>query len=117
MTKASSGAVISGEKTAGEVLKETALEQLYQNRQDFQTAVSDFAQSGSSLNFTYCRRRIKSLVGLEDATDEGSTDYTQWNLEKIKVQSQIAEESVLVIKGYMDEDPKIEGSSDCRAPL
>ena len=105
-----SEAVISGEKTTGEVLKETALEQLYQNRQDFQTAVSDFAQSGSSLNFTYCRRRIKSLVGLEDATDEGSTDYTHWNLEKIKVQSQMAEESVLVIKGYMDEDPKIEGS-------
>ena len=63
---------------------EAALEHLYQNRQDFQTAVSDFAQSGSSLNFTYCRRRIKSLVGLEDATDEGSTDYTHWNLEKIK---------------------------------
>ena len=89
---------------------EAALEHLYQNRQDFQDAVSDFAQSGSSLNFTYCRRRIKSLVGLEDATDEGSTDYTQWNLEKIKVQSQIADESVRVIKGYLNEDPKIEES-------
>ncbi|RKU10855.1 hypothetical protein C6503_19415 [Candidatus Poribacteria bacterium] len=103
--------VISGEKTAGDVLKEKALEHLYQNRQDFQTAVSDFAQSGAYLDFTYCRRRIKALVGLEDSTDEGSTDSTQWDLQKIRTQSQIAEESVLVIKGYLDEDPKIEGYS------
>ena len=104
-----SAAVISGDKTPGQIEKEEVLEQLYQNRQDFQTAVSDFAQSGSYLNFTYCRRRIKSLVGLEDSTDEGSTDYTQWDLQKIKAQSQIADESVLVIKGYLNEDPKIEG--------
>ena len=92
-----------------EIEKETVLEHLYQNRQDFQTAVSDFAQSRSYLDFAYCRRRIKSLVGLEDATDEGATDYTQWNLQEIRTQSQIADESVRVIKGYLDEDPKIEG--------
>ena len=55
-TSGQSGAVISGEKTASEVLKETALEHLYQNRQDFQTAVSDFAHSGAYLDFAYCRR-------------------------------------------------------------
>jgi len=103
-----SAAVISGDKTPGQIEREAKLEQLYQNRQNFQTAVSDFAQSGSYLDFTYCRRRIKSLVGLEDSTDEGSTDDTQWNLQKIKAQSQIAEESVRVIKGYLNEDPKIE---------
>ena len=111
-----SAAVISGDKTPGQIEREAKLEQLYQNRQNFQTAVSDFAQSGAYLDFTYCRRRIKSLVGLEDSTDEGSTDDThegstddtQWNLQKIKAQSQIAEESVRVIKGYLNEDPKIE---------
>ena len=116
-----SEAVIAGEKSPSQIIeeeraggsdswkKETVLEQLYQNRQDFQTAVSDFAQSGASLDFTYCRRRITSLIGLEDSTDEGSTDYTQWDLQKLKVQSRIASESVLAIHGYMDEDPEIEG--------
>ena len=100
--------MISGEKTASEVLKETALEHLYQNRQDFQTAVSDFAQSGAYLDFAYCRCRIKSLVGLEDSTDEESTDYTQWDLQKIKAQSHLITETVQVIRGYLEEDPKIE---------
>ena len=87
---------------------EDALEHLYQNRQDFQTAVSDFAQSGAYLDFAYCRCRIKSLVGLEDSTDEESTDYTQWNLQKIKAQSHLITETVQVIRGYLEEDPKIE---------
>ena len=87
---------------------EDALEHLYQNRQNFQTAVSDFAQSGAYLDFAYCRRRIKSLVGLEDSTDEESTDYTQWDLQKIKAQSHLITETVQVIRGYLEEDPKIE---------
>ena len=87
---------------------EDALEHLYQNRQNFQTAVSDFAQSGAYLDFAYCRRRIKSLVGLEDSTDEESTDCTQWDLQKIKAQSHLITETVQVIRGYLEEDPKIE---------
>lgn len=87
---------------------EDALQHLYQNRQDFQTAVSDFAQSGAYLDFSYCRRRIKELIGLEDSTDEGSTDYTRWSLQKIKEQSQIITETMQVIHGYLEEDPKIE---------
>ena len=87
---------------------EDALEHLYQNRQNFQTAVSDFAQSGAYLDFAYCRCRIKSLVGLEDSTDEESTDYTQWDLQKIKAQSHLITETVQVIRGYLEEDPKIE---------
>ena len=60
------------------------------------------------MDFAYYRRRIKSLVGLEDSTDEESTDYTQWDLQKIKAQSHLITETVQVIRGYLEEDPKIE---------
>ena len=77
--------------------KKRAIAKLYEDRKAFQATIQNFVALPSLgyINFTYCRRRVVALIGLEDAGDSA-----EWELEKIETQAKIAADAVAVINKF-----------------